>query len=65
MEHVLLDELIGNSPPFMKPEVSSPSSKEPFTGLYPEPDETGQHTVTPYLFKICFNIVLTFSPMSP
>jgi hypothetical protein len=44
-----------NSPPFMDPQSSLPSSQEPATGPYSVPDESNPHPHT--LFKIHFNII--------
>jgi hypothetical protein len=43
---------------FMEPEGSLPCSKEPSTGLYPEPGQSNSiHTIPSYLSKIHFNFV--------
>jgi hypothetical protein len=42
----------------MEPENSLPCSQEPAISPYAEPDEHSPH-LTPYLFKINFNIILS------
>jgi hypothetical protein len=42
----------------MEPESSLPCSQDPFTGPYPEPDQSiPSHPILSYLSKIHFNIV--------
>jgi hypothetical protein len=52
-----------NSPHFMEPEGSSPSSQEPATSPCPEPDESKSHP-EPYFSNIRFNIILPSTPRS-
>jgi hypothetical protein len=46
----------------MEPEGSLPSSQQPATGPYPEPDESVPHFQT-YFPNIYCNIILTSTPM--
>jgi len=50
--------MLKNMLDFMKPEGSLPCSKEPTTGLCPEPGETSQHPHTEMRFNIILQPVL-------
>jgi hypothetical protein len=47
----------------MQPEGSLPSSQEPSTGPYPQPDQSSSYY--PILAKIHFNIIHPSMPRSP
>jgi hypothetical protein len=48
LEKLTVTQLVKKFPAFMGPEGSLPSSKDPATGPYPEPDKSGQHLLTRY-----------------
>jgi hypothetical protein len=48
----------------MEPENSLPCSEKPTIETYSS-QMTPVHTLIPYFFKICFNIILPSKPKSP
>ena len=52
----MVKEQVKKSPRFIKPEGSDLFRQHPATGSYPQPDQSTQHTLTPFPFEIHFGI---------